>query len=100
MDVRSDRLDGAADRKISGACVVGMDAALQAHFRGAALPGLAAAALDLLEREIIGAAAQIGGELALREGAELAAEVADVGVVDVAVDHIGDAVAVDPPTQC
>jgi hypothetical protein len=57
--------------------------------------GFTAAALDFIERQIIGPAAQIGGELAFGEGAELAAEGADVGVVDVAVDHIGDALAAD-----
>jgi hypothetical protein len=57
MNVRRDRLDGAADRKIGSPRIIGMNATLQADFRGAALPGLAAAALDFLERKIIGAAA-------------------------------------------
>ena len=50
---------------------------------------------DLVEVEIVGPAAQVLAELALGEGAELAAEVADVGVVDVAVDDVADGVAAD-----
>ena len=53
-------LHGAADVEIGLAGVVGMDAALQADFGGAALPGLARAAHDLLEREVVGRAAQVG----------------------------------------
>ena len=78
-------------RQIDEICLAGivrMDAALHADFGRAALPRLLRAARDLVEREIVGPAAQILAELALREGAELAAEVADVGVVDVAVDDI------------
>ena len=93
MDVGHRVLDRAADREIGRAGVIGMDAALQADFGRAALPGLAAAALDLVELEIVRPAAQVVAELAFGEGAELAAEVADVGVVDVAVDDVGDAVA-------
>ena len=70
-----------------------MDAALQADFGGAALPGLQRAPLDLVEVEIVGPPAQVLRHLAFRERAELAAEVADVGVVDVAVDDVGDRVA-------
>ena len=39
------------------------------------------------------------GELALGEGAEAATEVADVGVVDVAVDDVADALAIDLAAQ-
>src|SRR5205085_7201998 len=39
------------------------------------------------------------GELALREGAEAAAEVADVRVVDVAGDDVADRLAVDLAAQ-
>src|SRR5208283_4412633 len=66
---------------------------------GAALPGFLDPPLDLREIEIIGPPAQILAELALREGAELTAEIADVGVVDVAGDDIADRVAIDPTAE-
>ena len=86
-------LDGAADRFVGLAGVVGMDAALQADLGGAALPRLDGAPRHLLQREIVGLAAQVVVRAALGEGAEAAAEVADVGVVDVAVDDVADDVA-------
>ena len=48
-----DRLDRAADRFVGGAGVVGMDAALQAHFRRPAIPRLDRATRDFLDGEII-----------------------------------------------
>ena len=93
MEPRHRLLDRAADREIGGAGVLGVDAALQAHFGGAAFPGLLDAADDLVHVEVVGPAAQVLAELALREGAELAAEIADVGVVDVAGHDISDGVA-------
>ena len=54
---------------------------------------------DLVEGEIVGRAAQVLVRAALREGAELAAEVADVGVVDVAVDDVAHDVAADRAAQ-
>ena len=83
-------LDSAADREIGLAGVVGMDAALEADLGCAAIPGLAYPPHDLLQWQVVGPAAQILAHLALGEGAELAAEVADVGVVDVAVHHIAN----------
>ena len=94
-----DRLDRPADRFVGGAGVVGMDAALQADFRRAAIPRLDRAARDFLDGEIVGRAAQILVRAALREGAELAPEVADVGVVDVAVDDVAHDVAADRAAQ-
>ena len=73
-----------------------MDATLQAHFGGAALPGLLDPADDLVHVEVVGPAAQILAELALGEGAELTAEIADVGVVDVAGHDVADHAAIDP----
>ena len=86
-----DRLDQ-LDVPLAGEA--GMDAALQAHLGAAAVPRLVAAAQDLLAPEQVGGAAQVLGQLALREGAEAALEVADVGVVDVPADDVGDLVAV------
>ena len=71
-----------------------MNAALHAHFRGAALPRFPRAALDFLVAEVVGAPAQVFRQLALGEGAELALEVADVGVVDVAVHDERNHIAV------
>ncbi len=80
--------------------VGGMDAALHADFGRAALPRpRVTRSADLLQSQIVGLAAQILARLALGEGAELAVEGADVGVVDVAVDDIGDGVAVDVAAQ-
>ena len=95
MDVHARHrfLDGAADRFVGLAGVVGMDAALQADLGGAALPRLDGAPRHLFQGEVVGLAAQVVVRAALGEGAEAAAEVADVGVVDVAVDDVADDVA-------
>ena len=58
-------LDRPAHPEIGGAGIFGMDAALQADLGGAALPGLFDPALNLVEIEVIGPAAQIFAELAL-----------------------------------
>ena len=71
-----------------------MNAALETHFRRPALPRLLHAARDFLEREVVRAAAQVVVQLAFGKGAEAACVAADVGVVDVAVDDVGDDVAV------
>src|SRR5262245_39297182 len=76
-----------------------MDAALQADLGGAARPRLFHAPGDLLVRDEIGGAAQVFGQLALREGAEPAPEVANVRVLDVPGDDVGDLVAVDLAPQ-
>src|SRR5439155_16764395 len=83
MDVHAwhRRLDGAADARIGVTGIVRMDAALQAYLGGAAIPRLRGAAHDLLQREVIGRAAQSVVRLAFGEGTEPAAKVADVGVV-------------------
>src|SRR4029079_13394716 len=57
------------------------------------LPRLMNAAGHLLECEIVGLPAQIFGQLAFRERAEEAAERTDVGVVDVAIDHVAHDIA-------
>ena len=92
VHIRDRRLDGAANGEIGLAAVIGMNAALQAHFRRAPLPGFAGAADNLVEREIVRNAAQRLMRLALGEGAERAAIGAYVGVVDVAVDDVADGV--------
>src|SRR2546421_3141940 len=71
-----------------------MDPTLEADLDGPALPGLAAAPQDLVGRHEVRRAAQVLREVPLREGAEAAAEVADVRVVDVPRDDVGDLVPV------
>ena len=70
-----------------------VDPALEADLGRAALPGLARAADDLVERDEVRRAAQVRRQPALREGAEAAAEVADVRVLDVPRDDVADLVA-------
>src|SRR5438046_2925966 len=72
-----------------------MDPALQADLGGPATPRLLAATDDLVERNEVGGPAQVLGELALRERAEAAAEVADVRVLDVPRHDVADLVAAD-----
>ena len=84
---------GGDDAEIGLARIARPDAALQADLGGAALPGLARAPRDLLEREVVGLLAMAETVPALGEGAEGAAVGADVRVVDVAVDDVGHGVA-------
>ena len=72
-----------------------VDPALQADLGRAALPRLLGSTHDLLERHEIRRPAQVRRELPLRERAEAAAEVADVRVLDVPRDDVGDLVAAD-----
>ena len=92
-----------ADRRDDARVVVarerGMDAALQAHLGRAALPGLERAPDDLLVRDEERRATKVLGELPLRERAEAAPEVADVRVLDVPRDDVGDRVAADLAPQ-
>ena len=76
-----------------------VDPALEADLRRAALPRLLGAPHDLLERNEVRRAAQVRRQLALREGAEAAAEVADVRVLDVPGHDVADLVAADLATQ-
>src|SRR5215468_10937825 len=88
--------DRAADRQIRFPGVFRMDSPLQAHLSRAALPGFLDPPRNLRKIEIIRPAAQIFAELALGERAELAAEIADIRVVDVARHDVADNFAVDP----
>ena len=99
MHLRHGRLDSSADVQIGGAGVLGMDAALHAHFRGTTLPRLHAPTGDFVEIEVIGSPPKILTELALGEGTKLTPEVADVGVIDIAIDDVRDLVAIDLVAQ-
>ena len=70
-----------------------VDAALQADLGRPSIPGFARPPDDLVERDEVGRAAQVRRQPALREGAEAAAEVADVRVLDVPGDDVADLVA-------
>ena len=72
---------------------LGMDATLETDLGGALGFGLAHPLADLVERQEVGVAAKVERQRTLREGAEAALEGADVGVVDVAIDHETDGVA-------
>src|SRR6266516_6471759 len=89
--------DCVLDRADDGEVVVpgegGMDPALQADLCRAALPGLLASAHDLLVRHEVRRAAEARRKLPFRECAEAAAEIADVRVLDVARNDIGDLIA-------
>ena len=99
MQTREPPLDRAYDGEVVVARERRVDAALQADLGRAAFPRLAQRAHDLVVRDEVRRAAQVRRELALREGAEAAAEVADVRVLDVARDDVGDLVAVDLAAQ-
>src|SRR5262249_24030018 len=83
-----------ANVEIFGAGVARRDAPLQPAFGGAAPPRLAPTPLDLAEREIIRPAAQRLADLAFGEGAEATFEIANVGVVDIAGDDVGNDVTI------
>ncbi len=85
-----DRLD---HRRVVVAGERRVDPALEADLGRAALPRLARAPHDLLERDEVRRPAQVRGEPALREGTEAAAEVADVRVLDVPRHDVADLVA-------
>src|SRR6202162_1096154 len=93
VHIRDRRLDGTANAEVGLAGVVRMDAALKAYLCRASLPSLCRAAHDFLKRQVIGRTAQRLMRLTLGKGAELAAVVADVGIVDVAIDDVADNIA-------
>ena len=81
--------DGADDVGVGARAQVGADAGLDAHLGRAELLRLGGPAPDLLQRQRV----RVGVGGSLGERAEPAADVADVGDVDVPVDHVGDVVA-------
>ena len=95
VHARHARLHRRGQVEVRRAGELGVDAALHAHLGRAELPRLLGAVGDLVERERVG----VGVGAPLGERAEAAADVADVGEVDVAVDHVGDVVADDLPAQ-
>src|SRR5579859_1458887 len=76
-----------------------MNTTLHADFTAAAFPVFACPSNHFIQRQIIGRPTQIFAQLPFAKGAELAAEVADIGIVDVAVDRVRDDIAIDLLTQ-
>ena len=102
VHVRQGLLDRPANGKVRLAGVAGVDASLHADFSGTPVPCLTRAPHNLVHTKIIGRATQILTHFTLREGAELAAEIADIRVINVAVHNVGDDVAAHtlPQTIC
>ena len=99
VNLRRRLLDGSTDGDIGLAIVVGMDASLQAHLRAAPLPGFTRASRYLRAIQIVGRPAQVAGIPSLGECAEATVKITDISVIDVAVNHVGDAVTVDLPAK-
>ena len=91
VDSGRSRLHGPDDIRVCRPPQRRVDATLQADLRGAESLGLCGALSDLLEGQGEG----VGVGPALGEGAEAAADVTDVGEVDVAVDDVGDVLTDD-----
>jgi hypothetical protein len=94
VDFGADLFDRATDREVGRSRIGRMNAALQADFACTAIPRFDDTPLNFFEVENIGPTTQIFADLALRKGAKFAAEIADIGVVDVAGDDVADIVAV------
>ncbi len=86
---------GADEVCVEGDGQLRVDPALHAHLRGARLGRLHGPRRDLVQRQ----PERVGVALALGEGTEPAAHVADVREVDVPVDDVGDRVADDVAAQ-
>ena len=95
VDLRAAPPDLGGQVEVRGPGQIRMDAALHAHLGGAGPPGLLGAVAHLGQRQRVG----VGVGAPLRERAEPAAGVADVGEVDVAGDDVGDVVAGDLAAQ-
>ncbi len=99
VDVGRGGADGLEHVEVVVTVEVRVDAALEADLGGTLRLALGDAARDLIELEQVGGAAQVEREGSLGEGTEAALERADVRVVDIAVAHVGDAVAHRPAAQ-
>ncbi len=97
VQARDLRLDRPEDVQVEVAREVGVDPALQGDLGGTPLPGLPGPVDDLRDVHQVGLAPQVQAARPLGEGTEPAAEVAEIRVVDVAIDDVGHGVA-DRPT--
>ncbi len=78
-------LDGAKDVAVEESVEIARQPALDADFGGAGVPGLLSFADDIRRRERVG----VGSVGAFAETAEAAADEADVGKINVAIDNVG-----------
>ena len=85
---------GGNDVDIGLSGIVRMDPTLHTDLGGTPVPGFLATTRQFLCGQVIGLAAQVLTLLALGERAELTLEVADIGVVDVAVNDVTDGIAI------
>ena len=99
MHVRLSLLDSLDNGEIGLAGIIRMYAPLQANLGRAFLPGLGDAPLDFSQGQVIAALAQVLSHAPLGKGAETAAEIADIGVVDVPVDNVSNRITVDLTAQ-
>ena len=92
MDVhlRNHLLDGMTDIEISLACVLGMDATLQTNLCRPSLISLSSSPHNFIRRQIVRPPPEIFAHLTFGKCAKLAFEVADVGVIVVAINAIRD----------
>ncbi len=93
VDTGSCGLRSTADVEIGLAREARMDAALQADLGRPAVPGFRGTAGYFVQVDDIRGPAQVIARLALGKGAERAVIEADVGVVDIPGDDVGDGVA-------
>src|SRR3546814_12855346 len=92
MNVRRARPHGAQYIEICIAVIGRVNAALKAYLSRAAFHRFSRAATDFLKIQTIGRTAPVTCA-ALGKGAEAASVKADVGIIDVTIDDIGDCVA-------
>src|SRR5579864_8991119 len=99
VDVGSRSLDRPHDLHVGGTGETRVDAALQAHLRGAPGPGFSDARSDLPEIQQVSGVCAGTLAFAFGEGAKSAAVSADVRVVDVTVDDVGCDIPADGGAQ-
>ena len=95
VHLRDARLHRRGEVEVRRAGQLGVDPALHAHLGRPEVPRLLGPVGHLVQGERVG----VGVGAALGERAEPAADVADVGEVDVPVDHVGHVVADGLPAQ-
>ena len=98
VDVRHGVLHRPDHRQVVVTVEPGMNSALQTDLGRAPVPGLQRSPGDLLQRYEVRLPPQIACELPLGERAEPAAEIADIGVLDVARDDVADVVPAHLPS--
>ena len=95
MDTWSSLLYRCQNIQISLASVVWMNSTLHTNFASATIPCFSTSASNFLGANVVRSASQVFTVLTLRKCAELAFEVAYVGVVDVSIDHVTNCVTID-----